>query len=144
METGLRFEVRWSDQDVLEVRVTAWNGAFGGSADVYVGIGDLAEAAAKLEGFPRQHSDSRDLELGAFGPKFAGGAVRICFSCKGAVGHSFIEAKIEADYLNAEKAQSVFLFGPVEAAAVDTFVSELQRLEVEQDRVAFLRISEPM
>jgi hypothetical protein len=77
MDIGFRFEVRWNDEDVFKVRVTAWNGAFGGSADAYVPIGGLTEAAAKLEGFPRQPSDIRELQFGAFGPEWAGGAANM-------------------------------------------------------------------
>jgi hypothetical protein len=141
MDTEFRFEVRWNDEDVFDVRVTAWNGTFGGSANVYVAIGGLREAAAKLEGFPHQPSDKRELEFGAFGPKFAGGAASMHFSCKDAAGHAFLEARIESEYDTTEKAQSVTLFGTVEAAAIDTFVSELRRLEVERHGVAHLRIS---
>jgi hypothetical protein len=49
MEIGFKFEVRWSDADVFEIRISAWNGAFGGSTAVYVPIGGLKEAAASIE-----------------------------------------------------------------------------------------------
>jgi hypothetical protein len=45
-----------------------------GSADVYVPMGGLTDAAAKLEGFPRRPSDITKLEFGDFGPQSAGGA----------------------------------------------------------------------
>jgi len=51
--------------------------AFEGSADIYVGTGGLLEAASTLEGFPEDHSDKRELVLGAAGKKFAGGSVRL-------------------------------------------------------------------
>ncbi len=143
METGFRFEVTWNDDDVFKVRVTAWNGAFGGSAGVYVPIGGLTEAAAKLEGFPRQPSDTRELQFGAFGPEWAGGAASMRFYCKDAAGHASIEARIESDYQGMDKAQSVLLFAFVEATAVDTFVTELRRLEADRHGVALLRVSSP-
>lgn len=143
MDTGFRFEVTWNDDDVFQVRLTAWNGAFGGWAGVYVPIGGLTAAAAKLEGFPRQPSDTRELELGAFGPEWAGGAASIHFTCKDAAGHASIEAKIESDYVGRDTAQAVILFASVEAAAVDTFVTELRRLEDDRHGVALLRVSSP-
>jgi hypothetical protein len=82
MKTGFRFEVTWNDDDVFKVRVTAWNGVFGGSVGVYVPIGGLREAAAKLEGFPRQPSDTRELQFGAFGGEWAGGAASMRFTVK--------------------------------------------------------------
>jgi len=57
MEIGFRFEVKWSDADLLDIRISGWNGAFGGSTAVYVPIGGLKEAATKVEGFPRHPSD---------------------------------------------------------------------------------------
>lgn len=40
---------------------------FGGTADVYVPIGGLDEAAARLDGVPNHPLDIRKLEFGAFG-----------------------------------------------------------------------------
>ncbi len=54
MDAGVCFEVLWNDTDMLEVRVSAWNGLFGGCARIYVGIGGLAESADRLKGFPPQ------------------------------------------------------------------------------------------
>jgi hypothetical protein len=59
METGFSFEVKWRDADLLEIRISGWNGAFGGSTDVYVPIGGLKNAATKVEGFPRHPLDKR-------------------------------------------------------------------------------------
>jgi hypothetical protein len=143
IRAGFRFEVTWNDDDVFKVRVTAWNGAFGGSAGVYVPIGGLAEAAAKLEGFPRHPSDTRELQFGAFGREWAGGAVSMRFFCRDAAGHASIEARIQSDYNGTDKAQSVHLFASVEATAVDTFVTELGRLEVDRYGVALLKVSGP-
>ena len=77
MESGFQFEVIYDDNDVLEVRVSAWNGEFGGKADVYVAIGQLEETAEKLKGFPSDPSDRREFIFGDFGPKSAGGGVRM-------------------------------------------------------------------
>lgn len=84
MDTGFQFELLWNDVDVFRIR--AANGDFGGTAEVYVPIGGLAEAAKKLETFPRHPSDERVLQFGQFGPELAGGAVSLRFYCKGAAG----------------------------------------------------------
>jgi hypothetical protein len=68
METGFQFTAIWSDPDVILTRVSAWNGLFGGTADIYVGIGQLGEVAAKLEGFPKDPSDVRAVLLGSSAP----------------------------------------------------------------------------
>jgi hypothetical protein len=110
---------------------------------VYVAIGGLAEIAAKIEGFPREPSDSREIQFGAFGPEWAGGAVSMQFYCKDAAGHALIEARIESDYNGTRTAQSTHLLAAIEAAAVDEFAEELGRLETDQCGVALLRVCGP-
>jgi hypothetical protein len=50
---GFQFQANWSDRNLIQFCIPAWNGMFGGAADVNEAIGDLEEAAAKLRGFPR-------------------------------------------------------------------------------------------
>ena len=45
---GFRFEILWNDNDIFQLRIRAWNGKFGGTADVYVPIGAIAEAAERV------------------------------------------------------------------------------------------------
>jgi hypothetical protein len=138
MDKGIQFEILYSDSDLLEFRVAAWNGQFGGTACVYVSIGALAEAAARLEGFPRDPSDIREIQFGVFGPNAAGGAVRMRFYCKDSAGHAVVEARVES---GQSRPQEAFLFLSIEAAAVDTFVNDLRCLETDPSIVAFLRSS---
>jgi hypothetical protein len=141
MEIGFRFEVKWSDADIFDIRISGWNGAFGGSTAVYVPIGGLKEAATKVEGFPRHPSDKRELQFRVFGHEWAGGAVNMLFYCKDAAGHALVEAKIESEHGRTPKAESALLFVCVEAAAVDAFVADLRRLEAGQSGTAILRAS---
>jgi hypothetical protein len=141
MDAGVRFEVLWNDVDVFEVRIAAWNGLFGGSANIYVGIGSLEESAEKLKGFPRTPSDKRTLDFGAFGPQFDGGAATLNFYCRDSAGHASVVVRIESDHRGTIPAQSVVLIAAVEPAAVDSFVSDLHRLEADQRGTAFLRTS---
>src|SRR5882762_6217501 len=139
MDKGLQFEVIWNDNDVLEVRIVAWNGSFGGSADVYVSIGGLKEAAEKLGGFPHDPSDTVELLFGAFGKGWAGGAVSMRFYCRDGAGHAFVDAKIESYHDQKYGAQSALLVVPVGATAVDIFVEDLRRLEADQRGIAILK-----
>lgn len=50
MEVGIEFQLIWHDNDVLNLRVWAWNGAFGGVAEIYEAVGDLHVAASNLRG----------------------------------------------------------------------------------------------
>jgi hypothetical protein len=106
---------------------------------VYVQKGGLIEAAAALEGFPKNASDSREVEFGAFGPKFTGGAVRLRFKCKDLAGHTEICAEIEDDYLSPGAVESTTLFLDFEPAALDDFVVVLRRLEADREGCADLR-----
>ena len=139
MEAGFQFAVIWSDAVVVEVPISAWNGLFGGTTDVYVGIGQLSEAAEQLEGFPTSPSDVRELIFGAFGPKHAGAAVSMRFYCVDGSGHASVDSQIESDYDSQRKAQSVVLSLPIEAAEVDSFVDELRCLNAERKGAARLK-----
>jgi len=83
---------------------------------IYFGIGELAESAEKIKGFPRNPSDKRTLEFGAFAPKAAGGAATLSFYCRDSAGHASVEVKIESDHCERSPAQSVL------ASPVDEFL----------------------
>jgi len=141
MDTGIRVEVLWNDADIFEVRLSAWNGVFGGSANIYLGIGGLAESAERIKGFPRNSSDKRALAFGAFGPQVAGGAATMNFYCGDSAGHASVEVRIESDQPDKIPAQTVLLVAAVEPAAVDSFVADLRRLEADRRGTALLRTS---
>jgi len=101
MEAGFQLTVIWGDADVTRIRVSAWNGLFGGTADVYVGIGRLGEAAAQLEGFPKDPLRCSGSHLWAFGPEYAGGGVSMRFHCVDGAGHLSVDSRIESDYDSA-------------------------------------------
>jgi hypothetical protein len=139
MDRELRLDLKWHDADVVEVRVAAWNGAFGGTADAYVGIGCLREAAAELEGFPRTPADARVVTFGASGPNWAGGAASLRFYCADQAGHAYVEVRLESGDRVANVTQSSLLCIPIEPAALDSFVADLRRLEDEKQGTARLR-----
>ena len=144
-DVGFQFEIIYKDVHLLEIRISAWNGTFGGVADLYVGLDVLKEAATKLQKFPRDPSDIREVTFGGFGPKSAGGGVSMRFYCADRAGHTYVDSKIESNYDLAGKAQSVIMTLTVEPAAVDSFVEELGRLSADQAGRAYLRgvIKEP-
>lgn len=91
MHIGLKFEVRYADSDLLLVRVSAWNGSFGGVVDTYLNTYEPQAIAAQLEGFPASKADIRELSLGELGPDFAGGAVNLRFFCVDSAGHGCVD-----------------------------------------------------
>lgn len=138
MSTGLKVTYLWHDNDVIEVRITAENATFRGTADVYVGIEGLLEAAATLAGFPMNAQDKREVIFGAMGRKFAGGAVRLEFYCSDLAGHTTFRAMIEGDYGEQEVAQSATVCVDFEPAALDAFLVELQQVEKDHQGTASL------
>jgi hypothetical protein len=142
MINGLQFCYLWHDYDMNEVRIVVGNGRFCGTTNVYVEIGGLVEAARVLEGFPKDARDSREVEFGNFGPKSAGGAVRLRFQCKDLAGHTEIRAELEDDYLSLGNVESATLFLDFEPAALDEFVVTLRRLEADRESCAELRAIE--
>lgn len=138
-EVGLQLDVLWHDDDLYDVRVSAWNGAFGGVAEVYVEIGGLEEVAEKLSGFPRSPADVREIVFGAFGRECAGGAASMRFYCMDQAGHAYVESRIESDVESAGVVQYAIISMPIEAAAIDSFVSDLRRLERGRSGTAVLK-----
>jgi hypothetical protein len=140
IDVGFRFEIVYKDVHLVEVRISAWNGSFGGAADVYVGLDQLRETAAKLQGFPSDPSDVREVTFGPFGPKSTPGRrVSVRFYCADRSGHAYVDSTIESDFDKTGKVQSAILSLPVEAAAVDSFVADLRRLGTERAGTAHLK-----
>ena len=129
MYLGFEFRVSWHDDDVIKLHVAAWNGAFGGNAEVYEAIGDLRSAADRLRGFPNDPKDTREVVFGNFDRKCAGGGVRLRFHCIDGAGHAYVEGMIDSNCVSGDTVQTALLAMPVEAAAVDTFLEELVKLE---------------
>lgn len=132
MAPGLRFQVVWSDDDVLLVRVIGSNGDFSGQIDAYVAHGGLADAAKTIAGFPKDPTDAREVVLGRFGSEWAGGAARLQFSCVDPAGHCAVAVVLESDGgrsaagYGAEMARFHIRFAP---AALDGLVAQLPLLE---------------
>lgn len=135
MDKRLRIECVYADAEFIEISLFAWNGRFAGSANIYLNPEELAQAAETIKGFPINPSDSREIFLGNFKPQFAGGGARLSFRCKDSAGHAEVRIQIERI---AEEQESTILLAPVEAAAVDEFVRQLQAFSAEWDAEAIL------
>lgn len=142
MPTGfeVRFLHRTIEVGVLSVLIAGSNGRFAGATEVCIPDGALDEAADRLQGFPCDPSDERELELGSQDSFDGGGAVRFRFFCRGLAGHALVEVWMESACLDSG-ADTTHFCSAVEAAAIDSFVTELRRLASEQLEVAYLRTS---
>ena len=61
------------------------------------------------------------------------------FYCIDGAGHSYVEATIDSNRKSAGTVQNALLSMPVEAAAVDAFVQELQTVGENRAGTAFLK-----
>jgi len=136
MSIGLEITYLYHDIDIVEVRISVANAQFCGSADVYVGRGELLEVVQTLKGFPKHTSDTREIVFGAFGPTKAGGAVRCEFYCKDLAGHTALRAVVEEDYRQGEFAQGATVLVDFEPAALDAFLTQLELVENQHDSAA--------
>ena len=138
MNAGLSVSYLWHDSDVLEIRVIAENADFRGTAAVYVGTGDLHEAATTLSGFPKHQLDKREITFGAFGKHSAGGAVNLRFHCRDLAGHVTCTAMIESAYGDQEVAGSATVCVDFDPASLDEFLLQLQTVEAAHQGSAFM------
>jgi hypothetical protein len=142
MTESVEFTFLWNDQHLMEVRISASNGRFSGTTNVYLSIDGLAEAAEEIVSFPRNPHDKRELR---FGPK---GLVTMRFFCEGEAGRSFIELSMESEHDTYQcagnvKPENVRLHAAVEASAIDAFVSELRIVQTSLSGVARLKLVSP-
>jgi len=132
----IRFEVIYKDVHLVEVRISAWNGTFGGTSNVYLGLEQLRKTATEIGGFPRNPADVREIMLCSHsGP---GDRVSMRFYCTDSSGHASVDSTIESAPDAAGKIQSATLSLPIEASAVDSFVEDLHRLSSSGAGVAIL------
>lgn len=140
MNEGLQLTFLWNDNDLMEVRISAWNGRFGGTTDMYLPIDGLADVAGAIDGFPNNPQDKREIQLGP-----SKGLVTMRFFCEGNAGKSFIELGMESLHNAYECAtnvspETVRFHAPIEASAVDAFVTGLRRVQTNLSGVAHLNL----
>lgn len=127
---GIEFKVFWCDQGIVEFLVSCSNGSFSGCAKLYLDHEDLSELAKALSAFPSRSSDRRDFKLGTFDPIYAGGGLQMRFYCREAAGQAGVDVKLRGHAcMGMGDLESVALRMPLEAAAIDVFVSELQAID---------------
>ena len=140
MNENVQFALLWNDNDLLKLRILAWNGRFGGTADVYLPIDGLAKAAEEIDTFPRDPDDNREIQLHP-----VKGSVTMRFFCEGEAGRSFIELWMESQHDSYECAtnvspETVRFHAPIEASAIDEFVAELRGVQANLSGVARLKL----
>jgi len=141
MEPSLCFENIWSDDDVIELKVTADDGNSNFSCKVYVGYKEMEILIRELNVFKNHiYGGVFDIELGAFGPEYANGAFhgRLHFYERGKL---YISIRMQSDFYNFGKknvASEAFLYLVSEPALFDSFISKLKLIDEEVGNKAAL------
>jgi hypothetical protein len=140
---GIKLEVLWFDDDLIELGVSGSNGRFAGTTELYVGHDPLGKLADAFRGFPASRQDRREMELGTFDPKFkfSGGGARFRLRCMDAAGHVILEVQLRTDpgYDKAGQSQAAEFFIPLEPAAIDDFVAAVGAMKVAVGATARLK-----
>jgi hypothetical protein len=140
---GIEFEVVWFDQDVIQYQVTCSNGPFRGATKMYLAHDDLLKTAEALSGFPSSTTDTRDVQLGAFEPNFAGGGIAMSFRCVDSVGHAVVLVRLRADGCKGPgEPESASLYIPVEAGSIDSFVAKARSIDDTEGAKAYLHMAD--
>lgn len=130
MKARIHISVIYTDEHLIELSINASNGVFAGQAQVYANSDVLARCALELKGFPSSQSDVREFEFGSFDAAHAGGGARFRFFCLDSVGHSAVEVSLRTDpKTEGGVSDTVALHILIEAAAMDSFVGQLERME---------------
>lgn len=135
----LAVEVVWFDEHMLELSLRASNPSFAGRATFYAGLDEAQQLAKQIEGFPRAVDDTREYEFGGDTlPGYGGAKIRL--SCKDGSGHLLVQVSV---YATSGKPGRVAESSTVEfasvPAAIDSFVEDLQRMQVRVGDMAILR-----
>jgi hypothetical protein len=131
MSVGIDVRVIYVDEHLIELRVWASNGTFTAQAEMYANSGAPEEVANKLRGFPSSKEDTREFELGTFQTNGTSGGAALRFYCTDSAGHATVVVRLQGDVSRpgAEVENATFSI-LVEAAAVDRFVQQLERLSL--------------
>ena len=141
MKKCLELAYIYHDPDFVELSVSVWNGRFGGQTGLYLDPKELGKAARDIAGFPSGPLDSRELAFGVFDPRFAGGGVRLSFSCRDMAAHPELRVMLTAEQTAPQLPETVSLTAPFEPAALDEFVHQLAELTTTLDNRAELRFT---
>ena len=133
----LELIVVWKDDDMFELKVTASNGRYSGTTEVYDTSDTLAKFATSLKGYPTDntilfHEAGEKNNYAYFSMRF------YCIDNAGHVGVQInLEDNVATEYRGEEK-NKLTLEILVEPNAIDNFQKELVSLAVKQDGIAIL------
>jgi len=141
MKPGIVISRVWSDEDVVELRVTVSDGTSLFSNQVYVGHAALQAAVSSLRAFKDHvHGGLFDLRFGEFGPEYANGAfhARFHFPLPGRLHVSCEQESDFAEFAEKQVASRASMYLKSEPALLDRFIAELGAVAGDTSQEAYL------
>jgi hypothetical protein len=140
LDVGIKLELIWMDDDVIQVRVQASNGRFAATANCYCDPDAFARLAQAARGFLSSSEDRRELEIGTFDARIAGGGANLVLRCVDRAGHAVADVTVRADPgMGGSPAETASFTVPVEPAAIDDFVAALRIMPLVVGAMVHLR-----
>jgi hypothetical protein len=141
VSSNLRFELVWSDSDMLEFQVSAASEAFSGRTNFYAGFDELPSLATTLAGFPTSSADVRTAEFGMANlPGY--GRVKLRFYCQDSSGHLVAEVSIASVPVGPKDvAENAVIQVEAVPADIDSFISQLQGIGTHIGATASLKFA---
>ena len=133
----LRLQIVWKDEHKFELKVTASNGRFFGSTQVYDTPEPALKFAQTLKGFPQ---DNNDLHYET-GYKNGSACFSMHFYCIDDAGHFGVEINLEDNFgtaYNYEVKNKIKIEIIVVQNAINVFQKGLSRLVTKQEGIAIL------
>lgn len=137
LKSFLALKIIWKDDDMFELKVTASNGRYSGTTEVYDTTESLSNFAQTLVDFP---NDNKKLFHEA-GFKDGYAYFSMHFYCIDTAGHIGVVINLEdnvATEFRQEEKDKLKLEIIVEPNAIDNFQKELSRLAKTKDGIATL------
>jgi hypothetical protein len=128
MQKGISLSKVWSDDDLVEIRISVTDNNSSFCNTVYVGYGELDALVAELLIFRNHiHGGIKDIRFGSFGPEYANGAfhARHHFS---APGKLYVSSHQQSDFSTfsvGDVASEAKLYLVSEPILLDNFIYEL-------------------
>jgi len=135
----LSIDLVWEDVDLEELRISAHNGCYCGTAKAYFAQGDVGILADSIRGFPKIVSQQ---EVFQGGSEELGSSAQLVFRCIDGSGHpAVIVSLVEAVDVNDRppRLNRVELELRFEAYALDEFCRELDSIARRESNRAVLR-----
>jgi hypothetical protein len=141
MTKGIRFDRIWSDDDVVELRVTVSDGTSSFVNEVYVGHQSFSDTVSALGRFKDHvHGGLLDIRFGEFGPEYASGAFHARFHFP-KPGRLYITSRQESgfsEFAAKTVASCATLYIASQPVLLDRFILELSALADGKREEAFL------